>query len=41
MICISTLTATVAVNQIVNGVLVGTAIFGAVKYKKIPNVKIK
>ncbi len=41
MIGITMLTATVAVNQIINGVLVGTAIFGAVKYKKIPSVKVK
>lgn len=41
MIGIATITATVAVNQIVNGVLVGTALFGAIKYKKIPTIKIK
>lgn len=41
MICFATITATTAVHQIVNGVLVGTAIFGAVKYKKIPTVKVK
>lgn len=41
MISLTKITATTAINQIINGVLVGTAIFGAVKYKKIPTVKIK
>lgn len=37
----ASITATAAINQMVNGTLVGIAIFGAVKYKKVPSIKIK
>lgn len=32
---------TVIINQIVNGVVVGITLYGAVAYKKIPTIKIK
>ncbi len=41
MIGIAAITATAAINQVVNGVTVGLMIWGAVKYKRIPNVKVK